>query len=64
MRVEEKKAQEGLRRMGALLSEIEKVVREQGKEAKLSLVGRGGKLELLERKGGVGVPEGLVEYFL
>lgn len=34
-----------------------------GPNAKASLVNKGGKLELFERKGGVGLPQGLMECF-
>lgn len=34
-----------------------------GPNAKASLVNKGGKLELYERKGGVGLTQGLMDYF-
>lgn len=38
-------------------------MKKMGSNAKASLVNKGGKLELHERKGGVGLPQDLVECF-
>lgn len=38
-------------------------MKELGPGAKASLVAKDGKLELYERNGGVGLPQGLMDYF-
>lgn len=64
MRVEEKKAQPTLHKLSAALDEIRDALKGMGPNAKASLVCKGGKLEMFERKGGVqGLPEGLASAF-
>lgn len=61
--MEEKKAQPALQKLGALLGEIQSAMQALGKDKRAALVCRGGKLELVEREGGVEVPKGLKDYF-
>ncbi|KAM0790113.1 hypothetical protein ACM66B_005439 [Microbotryomycetes sp. NB124-2] len=64
MRVEEKKAQPGLTKLGAVLDDVAEAFKALGDNAKAALVCKGGKLELFERSGGIqGLPEGLASAF-
>lgn len=64
LQVEEKKAQPALHKLSLLLKEIEEKMKAMGTGSKASLVSKDGKLELYERTGGVGLPQGLADYFV
>lgn len=64
MKVEARSAQESLRSFGVFLEEVRDKAMNEWEGKGLSLVFRGGRMAVHERKGGVGLPDEMLKHFV